>query len=53
MLSEMQEALNMNDESLLEYLLQAFVVTTSKLHNAFIKDVDDLVNPFTQVSLGI
>jgi hypothetical protein len=34
-----------------EYLLQAFFLAAGKLHNANMKEIDEMVNPFTQASL--
>ena len=52
-LAELESALKTNTEDrVVEYYLQTFFVAAGKLHHAFLKDVDELVNPFTQVSLG-
>jgi len=52
-LVELDTALKTNAEDrIVEYYLQNFFAGTNKLHAAFLKDVDELVNPFTQVSLG-
>jgi hypothetical protein len=52
-LAELDNALKINTEDrVVEYYLQTFFVAAGKLHNAFLKDVDEVVNPFTQVSLG-
>lgn len=40
------------EDRLVEYYLQNFFVAAGKLHNAFLKDVDELVNPFTQANLA-
>jgi flagellin-specific chaperone FliS len=51
-LQELENSLKNNaDERSVEYLLQAFIITANKLHNANMKEVDELVNPSTQATL--
>eukprot|EP00026_Physarum_polycephalum_P007338 Phypoly_transcript_07397.p1 GENE.Phypoly_transcript_07397~~Phypoly_transcript_07397.p1 ORF type:complete len:327 (+),score=69.58 Phypoly_transcript_07397:547-1527(+) len=52
-LAELDNAIKMNvEDRVVDYFMQTFFVAANKLHAAFLKDVDELVNPFTQVSLA-
>jgi hypothetical protein len=40
------------EDRIVEYYMQTFFLAAGKLHSAFLKDIDELVNPFTQVNLA-
>lgn len=51
-MAELDNSLKNNSEDrVVEYLLQAFFLAAGKLHNANMKEINEMVNPFTQASL--